>query len=324
MPKAIVNRIFAHPIFKFLWLKLSLLLFRRSSLPEFRPEFDHMVWGDASRNGIHETPPKIIWSYWNGEKSLGAEACTRSWAAHENCFSIRILSPDTIGNYLPDFPKLPPGIPEQNISDLIRLMLLERYGGIWMDYSTIITQPLNWVIKLIKDNHCEALAFYNEHPNEYHKDHTRPIIENGFLAATPNSQFIKDWRSIYQECIQSADHRSFFRKKDDFDDLIRNFICKDIEYIDYFVCYIAAQHVMSRGRDYRLFLINAEHEYYFTYYNVSPPRNKRKFSEELLLASQSHRHPPRLIKIPGGHRTRIDEYIRHKCVRKHSILGHYL
>lgn len=324
MPKNIYRKIFTHPISKFLWFKLSLFIFQRSSLPKYHDRFDHIIWGDANKSKAQDPPQKIIWSYWSGEKSLCAEACIRSWTNHKNSFSIKILSPDTVGNFLPNFPKLPPNTPEQKISNLIRLMLLERYGGIWIDYSTIITQPLDWVLELMTISHCEVLAFYNEHPDEYHKDHARPIIENGFLAAIPDSQFIKDWRSIYQQCIQNIDYKNFFRKRSDFDDLIRNFVRKDADYIDYFVCYIAAQCVMSNSRNYRLFLIKAEHEYYFTYYNVSPPRNKRKFSEELLLVSQPPQALPRLIKIPGGHRSRIDEYINHKCVRRQSILGRYL
>lgn len=324
MIKNTYAKIFSYPAIKLLWYSLSLLFIKKSTLPEYQEKFDYMIWGKAENHKEQKIFPKIIWSYWNGKKSSCAEACRESWNSYQDKFSINILNPAIVRKFLPNFPELPAGIPEQKVSNLIRLMLLERYGGIWVDYSTILTQPLDWVLALLKDNDCEALAFYNEHSDEYCRDHSRPIIENGFLAATPNSDFIRNWRSIYQECIQSNNYKNFFRNREDFDDLTRNFINKSIDHIDYFVCYIAAQYVMSHSRNYRLFLINAKHEYYFTYYNVSPPRNKRKFSEEILLTSCRYYPLPRLIKIPGGHRERIDEYIRYKCFRKQSVLGRYL
>ena len=253
-----------------------------------------------------------------------AEACKKSWSKHASNFTINILDEKTINKYLPDFPILPKDIPTQQFSDLVRLMLLERYGGIWIDHSTIITQPLDWVVDFINKNHSEAFLFYNEFSDEYYSNHERPIIENGFIAAIPHSKFINDWREKYQECLTSEDYKNFFRFKNNFDDLTRNFVKKDKDYLDYFICYIAAQNVMCHPEKYRLTLINAEDEYFFTYYKVSPPRSKRRYAEELLLSREKNHPLPRLIKIPGGHRKRIDEYIRYNCYYNQSILGCYI
>lgn len=309
---------------RLIWCKTSLLLPRKSKIPPAPIYLNYSIWGYNQNTMTNSNCPKILWSYWSGEKSPCAEACKKSWEKHASDFTIKVLNPKTIREHLPDFPDLPEEIPTQQFSDLVRLMLLERYGGIWIDHSTIITQPLDWVIDLLKKTHSEAVAFYNEFPDEYHSNPNRPIIENGFIAAHPKSKFIGDWRSRYQECIKNSDYKNFFRAQKNFDDLTCNFVNKDKDYIDYFVCYIAAQDVMHHPEKYRLTLINAEDEYFFTYYKLCPPRNKRRYAEELLLTKEQNYPLPRLIKIPGGHRNRIDEYIRHDCYHNQSLLGLYL
>jgi hypothetical protein len=187
-----------------------------------------------------------------------------------------------------------------------------------------MTQPLDWVVQLVESSHSEAFAFYNEFRDEYRSDHTHPIIENGFLAAIPRSRFITDWRMAYQACVQSGDYTTFFRQKGNFAELTSNFLRKEHDYIDYFVCYIAAQEVMLRSNDYRLYLVNAEDEYYYLSYMLNPPRSKRKFCGELLLRSAQGHAYSRLVKITGRHRAAIDEHVAYSCYRRDSVIGSQL
>jgi len=317
------EKLFSIPLVKFVWYRLNHTFSSRESkiLCNYN-EPRRMIWGnDAPQK---KRVPKLIWSYWSGKKSMCAEACRNSWNIHESGFTIAILSRETVRDYLPDFPVLSDDTPEQKVSNLIRLMLLERYGGIWIDYSTLLTKPLNWVLDLIETNNCEALAFYNEFSDEYKTNHDRPIIENGFLASATESKFISEWRRVYQECILSKNYKEFFRSRDDFDELTSNFLRKEKDYIDYFVCYIAAQFVMMKSKSYRLILINAEDEYYYLSYNLRPPRNKREFCKEVLLRSKESSTCSKLVKITGHHRKAIDEHIEYGCYRLDSIIGRHL
>ena len=321
----LAEKIFSIPLVKLVWYRLNRTFSsRKFQIPYTRKNPRYMIWGDGSRENTKQPVPKIIWSYWSGKKSACAEACRNTWETHKSDFTILILNSDTIRNFLPDIPQLPDSIPEQKVSNLIRLMLLERYGGIWVDYSTFLTQPLNWVIDLIEKNNCEVLAFYNEFPDEYKTNHERPIIENGFLTAATGSKFISEWRRTYQECILSKNYKEFFRERDDFNILTSNFLRKDKNYIDYFVCYIAAQLVMTRPKPYRLILINAEDEYYYLSYSLNPPRSRRKFCKEMLLRSKRNHGYSRLVKITGRHRKAIDEHIAYGCYRQDSMIGFQL
>lgn len=320
----VIAKIFSIPLVKFTWYKLR-RVFSSSKPKVLDPEnLRHLVWGTASKPECRNPTPKIMWSYWNGKPSPSAEACRKTWSEHQSDFTIHVLSKDTVKDFLPDFPNLPHGLPEQKVSNLIRLMLLERYGGIWVDYSTVLTCSLDWATEMLNASDCEMLAFYNEFPDEYATNHKRPIIENGFLAARPNSRFVSDWKQTYQECIQSCDYKEYFRSRDDFEELTSNFLRKDKDYIDYFVCYIAAQHVMLDPEPFRLLLMNSEDEYYYYSYSMNPPRSRRKFAEELLIRSYNGDAKSRMIKMTGRHRMAVDEHIQYGCYRHDSIIGRYL
>jgi hypothetical protein len=320
---SLLRYIFELQIVKFVWYALRRRLSAHRNQHVAPESLRYLSWGYRSSQPGNQHTPQIIWSFWDGVDSPTVAACLRSWNAHSPGFRINFLNRSNIAEYLPSFPELPEHIPVQKVSNLIRLMLLERYGGIWMDSSTLVTQSLAWVIHMLDASEYEMLAFYNEFPDEYVTNHDRPIIENGFIAAKPNSQFISCWRSIYADCIQSSDYTKYFRSKSNFEELISNFKIKDEQYVGYFVCYIAAQCVMQNPKPYKILLLNAEDDYYYHYYATKPPRNRRRFAENLLLQDTSS-FTPKLIKVTGGHRAVIDDYIRFRCYRKRSILGQYL
>ncbi len=321
----IPERIFSIPFVKLVWYRLTLMLSSKKPTLTARPnKLRYFVWGKRDLPVEYRHVPRTIWSYWGGEPSECAEACRRSWNDHRAGFDIHVLTADTLHRFLPNFPDLPDGIPEQKKSNLVRLMLLERYGGIWMDYSTVMRSSIDWAVSLTERNGCEMMAFYNEFYDEYRVDHERPIIENGFLVAMMGSTFIADWRETYQNCILSKDYKLFFRNQNNFNELTSNFVQKKRDYIDYFVCYIAGQYVMLNSQNYRILMVNAEDEYYSCSYGLTPPRSKRKFAEELLLRTFNEGEPSRLVKVTGHHRAAIDEHIKYGCYRRDSIIGNYM
>lgn len=188
----LVQKIFAYGVIKFMWYVAARLFV--SKKPRLQDPVDiprTIVWG----NGVCGSGlplPKIVWTYWSGKSSACAEACQKSWDVYKSGFLINRLDDRSVKKYLPDFPDVSHDVPVQLVSDLIRLMLLERYGGIWMDFSTLITRPLDWVVELFSLERYEAFAFYNEFPDEYRVNAERPVIENGFIAARPGSKFMAD------------------------------------------------------------------------------------------------------------------------------------
>jgi len=89
----------------------------------------------------------------------------------------------------------------QHKADYIRLRLLEKYGGTWMD-STIVIQSkpeFDTLYDSVNKSRAELLAFTlhdKEQGHEYHQ-----FIENWFLIAPQNSRTIQLWLEEFTKAI---------------------------------------------------------------------------------------------------------------------------
>ena len=77
-----------------------------------------------------------------------------TWAVHAVRWETRLLNVSTVQHWLVDGVDLPTSTwrrkPEHQ-SDMIGLALLRRYGGVWLDASIALTQPLEWVPRLLAE-----------------------------------------------------------------------------------------------------------------------------------------------------------------------------
>ncbi|MGX6606231.1 capsular polysaccharide synthesis protein [Micromonosporaceae bacterium Da 78-11] len=100
--------------------------------------------------------------------------------------SVHELTDETIGNYVdipPDITALL-GDNKTHFSDLLRLVLLEKYGGVWVDGTCYVTEPLRPHIDRALEQ-GSVFAF------NYHG----PYISNWLLAAGPGSYAMHLWRA---------------------------------------------------------------------------------------------------------------------------------
>lgn len=278
-------------------------------------------WGNADEDS--REIPLVIWTYWSGKRSPCAEACFSSLKAHNPLFTIIAINDQNLQDYLPGFPTLPQNLPIQLKSDMIRLSLLEKYGGIWIDSSVVVTCSLNWILESAHKNRAELVCFYNEHPRVYRSDYSRPVIENGFIATVKGSIFICDWLKNYKACILSENWKTYYKLKSDYSSLIANFINPNENSVSYFSCYMAAQQTMMNSKNYRLHLLNAEDDYYFYLYNTKSITSKVTMCELILVSNQPMIYP-KLIKLPKRHREITDKFIEYGHVNYSSILGRYV
>lgn len=101
--------------------------------------------------------PKIIWSYWENKNNNPTPAyillCFETFYKHNKDFKINILNGKTLYNYLPNIRK---DINQLNLaqkSDYIRVALLKRYGGIWLDADTIVMRNLTPIINKLNQKY---------------------------------------------------------------------------------------------------------------------------------------------------------------------------
>lgn len=95
---------------------------------------------------------KIIWQYWgqgieNSALPEVVQMCFSSVDKHKGEYKVIRLSDETISHYidLPDFvweKRKNPAFNRTFFSDLLRLALLNTYGGVWLDATILLTDTL--------------------------------------------------------------------------------------------------------------------------------------------------------------------------------------
>lgn len=95
-------------------------------------------------------------------------------------------------------------------SDVIRMELLYKYDGIWMDASTILNRSLDELLAVNLRNRYDMVAFYRDVSTI---DKHYPIIETWFMAVPKNSDFIKRWLHYFRPIVESGACNHFIQLK---------------------------------------------------------------------------------------------------------------
>lgn len=95
----------------------------------------------------------IIWQYWEtrGIKPAFVDGLHRLARRNCGCELIQV-TPQTLATYLPDLPPAVHRIEElAHKADMIRAMLVERHGGMWLDSDAIVLRDLGWIFDQARD-----------------------------------------------------------------------------------------------------------------------------------------------------------------------------
>lgn len=189
--------------------------------------------------------PKVIFTYWHDVDNIpnSVKICIDSWKRYLPKYKIHIINRNTIKDYLEeDILNLRHSTQNQRISDFLRLALLNKYGGIWMDASILLYRNLDWLHGFQVQEKCEFIGYVLDTPV--------PNIESWFLACVPGSIFIKDWKEMLfksNEYKELKDYTKFVSKTTDLSNL------PDTEYL---TVYVASQYLLQKKNNYKLHLCN--------------------------------------------------------------------
>jgi len=144
-------------------------------------------------------PQKIIWMYWHQGFMDSPELikmCFTSWKIRNPEYELRFLDHESVHKYI-DIPSyidiMRKDIPIQKYANHIRLNLLNKYGGIWVDANIYCFVPLDhWLnANLMKQG---IFMFTNSFQDR--------LIANWFIASEPNNYITAKWLSRYDEYFQ--------------------------------------------------------------------------------------------------------------------------
>ena len=94
--------------------------------------------------------PRVIWTLWLQGWSSAPEmprACLESWRNRNPDWIVHALDERTLSNFIPrdrlEQILRTPRNEIEALSDRIRIELLSRYGGVWVDATTLCARPLD-------------------------------------------------------------------------------------------------------------------------------------------------------------------------------------
>ncbi|CAJ1427524.1 unnamed protein product [Effrenium voratum] len=158
----------------------------------------------ALRGSGRPDAPRIAWSFWDkGADRLPdfRRLCVETWAAQNPTWRIAILDQENVFEYLAasDLPRLWKEMYVPWQADAVRLALLAKYGGLWIDASTICFQPFEgWFYGpiLAEDRPEDLAAFYfSAWGCEMHK--SKEFVENWVMAARAEHPLMIAWHALF-------------------------------------------------------------------------------------------------------------------------------
>lgn len=254
--------------------------------------------------------PKIIWIYWDTPHlPKTVEICINQARLLHPKFSIILTNKETIKEHI-DIPTITAKLPEANIADYIRLALLSKHGGIWMDASIFMTEDLTWITS--KMHNQDSFLFFSD---ECTSDKKKPIPENWLIACPRDSEFIRDWLNEYKKCITSSNPKTYYSNITDRKTLLQ---IQNLTKPDYLLAYISAIVVLEAKKYKILYASSANTGYYFNYrYSWK----KTPIAINLLIKNKNKITPTKLTKLTAKTRNNIESLISKGIYTKKSLLG---
>lgn len=156
--------------------------------------------------------PKKLFMYWHqgwDEAPDVVKRCAETWQRHNPAWDIYLLDANSIANKI----NLPPAakalnLPLPALSDVIRICLLKKYGGVWADATLWCVRPLDdWI-----DSVCAGTGFF-----AYDKPGVDRPISSWFLAASRDCRIVDLWHSGVRHLLAKtqayAQHYRWFDDK---------------------------------------------------------------------------------------------------------------
>lgn len=190
-------------------------------------------------------------------------------------------------------------------SDFIRLYLLKKYGGVYMDASTILTEPLDWLI-----GNGSGYNYFQAFVNQKNMNLSCqiPIVENNFLATPPNHPLIDEWLNSLLNIERCEDQfmKSYIRNVD---------TQKHLQPL-YHIAYHALTKVLTEKplKEFpNIFLVND-----INYLNFSSNGNVDVLTQNIKVKYN------RLLKLVSWERTQLDTKIKKGKIEPNSFIDKFL
>lgn len=148
--------------------------------------------------------PRVAWSYWDkGFANLSdfRKLCVETWKILNPGWEVIILDATSVWDYVgvSDLPRQWEDMYVPFQADAVRLALLAKYGGLWIDPATICLKPFDWWIydTIRSKNHVEGIGAFYFSTWGVDMGHSAEYVENWILAARRAHPLIIAWKALF-------------------------------------------------------------------------------------------------------------------------------
>ncbi len=282
----------------------------RNELPEYKGE--HILNIKNKETSFIKTGfPKIIWVYWEDEEIPEyIQKIINKTASLNKDYKLNLLHKGMIKEYLPNF-IIEGEMPIANKTDLLRLMLLYEYGGVWVDATTIFYENFVWLEKAFEEVDYDLIGYYKETST---KDFNYPVIESWFLSSKPKNPLIKRWLEELTPLAKLGSKAYFelISQKVDY-----NIIKQKINRPEYLLIYLAQQIALRDYKDFNIFIKRSEDSAFL----IQESFRWVNYSINYVLCRVAYNKDLPIIKLTSGDRLLIKSFIKHGFLKKNSVIG---
>ena len=180
-------------------------------------------------NKLFLSNKKKLWLYWDGVMPDYIKLCIKTIYFHcENSFDIKLLNNENIIFYIPELKQLTFDLsilPIEQRVDFYRLMLLYKYGGLYMDTDIIVLKDLSEVTDKLYDNDFVGFGCTGEICKF---GYNQP--SNWVMASNPGTQLIKNCiENIINKISSNINSIKNINKNGDYHGLGKKIIWEEIE-----------------------------------------------------------------------------------------------
>ena len=259
--------------------------------------------------------PKIIWTYWQAAPPPAfIQACLDNWRRFAPDHQLRLLDRGTVADWLPALRADFDALPAYRQADWLRIQLLARHGGVWMDASMLLSRDLGWLHETRRRRAADYVGFYID---RYTTRPELPIVENWLMASVPGGRFATALAAAFDRALDEGAEGVLQRlRAEGRHARVVQALTEDFQ--RYLLMHVAASELLDREPQLaRLVLLRAE-DGPFAWHAGVGWRKRHLYARLALLPCP--RVLPAVLKLRGGDRTVVERNWRRGLVSPFSAL----